>query len=66
MVRDFVEGYWNLFQSKFNILPLHIREQAIFRAYKCEPCLKNKSCLKCGCSTPALFYAPLKKDADGK
>lgn len=65
-IRDFVQGYWNLFHYKTDKLAQHIREQAVWRASKCPACLSNKSCYKCGCSTPALFYAPRKTDSDGK
>jgi hypothetical protein len=36
----------------------HIREQVMFRMDIANPeCKKAKSCIKCGCDTPQLFYA---------
>ena len=61
-----MQGYWNLFNKKYNTLAQHIKEQAVWRASKCPACLSNGSCSNCGCSTPALFYAPRKTDSDGK
>lgn len=37
-----------------------------YRAFLCNDCLINGKCLICGCSTPGLFYAPLKKDSRKK
>lgn len=34
-----------------------------YRAFLCNDCLQNGKCLVCGCSTPGMFYTPLKKDS---
>jgi hypothetical protein len=62
-VQNFIEGKWNKFKSHSNFLKLevHLREQALYRAVLCTPCLKNGSCFVCGCSTPDMFYASKKE-----
>lgn len=62
-VQNFVEGTYQYYRPN---TPSHIQEQAEYRAYLCHPCLINKSCLRCGCSTPAMFFAPHKIDSDHK
>lgn len=59
-VRNYVEG--NIFAALEKNLPDHISEQAMYRMALCLDCLKNGRCLKCGCKTPQLFYAPMKQD----
>ena len=41
-------------------------EQLIFRAEVCNPCLKNGSCFKCGCSMPSAMMTPQFECEDGK
>jgi len=63
--RNFIEG--NLYSILGNKLrPWYVTEQALFRAFKCYPCLKAGKCLRCGCSTPQMFFAKAKIDPDGK
>ncbi len=63
-VQNFIQGYKNLYLH--DTLPLHIQEQVQLRSYLCSPCLTNGKCLRCGCKTPAMFYAPEKRDEAGK
>lgn len=63
-IRNLVEGYYNHLNQEE--LPKHLKEQVLFRAYACKPCLDNGKCTKCGCKTPHMFYSPAKKDSDGK
>jgi hypothetical protein len=63
-IRDYVQGTYNYF-FKENI-EQYKKEQAFYRAFLCSSCLNNGSCFHCGCSTPALFFAPNKTDANNK
>ena len=67
-VRNFVEGSMLklLNDNSFMVLPIHFKEQVIYRAYLCQDCLSNSECLVCGCKTPAMFYSPHKEDSKGK
>ena len=66
-IRDFIQGNYNYIKdTHFNSLPLHIKEQAVFRMMMCVPCLKNGSCFECGCTTPNMFYSPNKVDSLGR
>ena len=42
-------------------LPLHIKEQILWRSIQAKPCTDNKECLYCGCSTEdlELYYADI-------
>lgn len=62
-IRDFVEAHIKLHQTK---LPPHEEEQVMYRAIQCADCTKNQKCLKCGCPTPQLYFAPNRVDAEGK
>ena len=62
-ISHLIEGTVRSKLAAFNHQPPHIKEQAEIRAAKCAPCLTNKSCLHCGCSTPSLFYATSRSDA---
>lgn len=61
-IRDFVQGNYYTLVYKLNSggIPQHIKEQAVYRAMLCSDCLKNRSCPKCGCRTPNMFFAPNK------
>ena len=67
-IKNFVQGTWNKFKqdSYFLSLPVHIQEQAIYRATLCIECYMSSECLVCGCTSPQLFYAPAKEDANEK
>ena len=39
------------------IMRHHIKAQIVKRKVSAKRCLDNGSCLACGCTTPALFYA---------
>lgn len=39
-------------------IPKHIREQYKYRLQNANPvCIKNKQCIGCGCTVPAVFLA---------
>lgn len=59
--QNFVQG--TTLHAVKDALPLHIEEQVALRAFLCSPCLENKSCDICHCSTPQMFYAPKKQDS---
>lgn len=61
-ILNFLSGYKNLALTKIKKSPPWMEEMVEYRAFLCKPCLDNGKCLYCGCSTPGLFYAPLKKD----
>lgn len=63
-IKYFFQGYFYLGLEKLKWLSLilkHRKEQFEFRKQrvtKIHPdCIKNKSCIHCGCATPALFLA---------
>lgn len=64
-IRDFIQGHFNYYLSKYDELPTWIQEQAEIRIKKTleksPECLENNACVKCGCSTPALHMAPSRK-----
>lgn len=62
-IRNYIQGTYYNFLNGHELTPTHIKEQAFYRASLCEDCLKQGSCPHCGCSTPALFFSPLKEDA---
>ncbi len=52
-----------------DIYAQHIVEQIMFRYLECEPCVKNGSCLHCGCSLKGSLnkMSDLQaEDSDGK
>lgn len=70
--RNFIEGNLNKLLSRYDKLPNHVMEQALYRAYLCYSCLKTGKCVYtdkqgrvrgCGCPTPNLFFAPKKVDS---
>ena len=63
-VRNFLEGYTNFVASK--LISKHHLEQYMYRSWLCRECLANGRCIKCGCATPAMFFAPKKKDSLNK
>lgn len=67
-IKNFVEGTTikMLNDMNFITLPIHFKEQVIYRAYLCQDCLSNGECLICHCSTPTMFYSPNKEDSNGK
>jgi hypothetical protein len=65
-INNFIQGYTNKVKSRFDLLDIHIKEQAMWRAFLCNECLDNGKCLICKCSTPAMFYAPGKVDSKGR
>lgn len=58
-VKNFVQGNVNYYITR----PDYVTEQATFRAYKCQPCLKAGKCLHCGCTTPQMFFSQSKVDS---
>ena len=66
-VINFVKGNWNYlqYQLKSNKIKQEVKEQALHRAMLCSPCLEEGKCKICGCSTPAMFFAPDKEDSLG-
>lgn len=63
-IRNFVQGNFRFLYHEHNAP--HINEQAEWRAFKCQDCLKAGKCRHCGCKTPNMFYAPNKIDSAGK
>jgi len=63
-MRDFVEGNYLFFNRPHNAP--HINEQAMWRAYHCQDCLKAGKCRHCGCKTPNMFFSPNKADSANK
>jgi len=59
-IRNAAEGYTNYYLR--SLTPLHIREQAVYRASLCTPCLKAQKCLHCGCPSQKVFLSPSRKD----
>lgn len=56
-VKSFFQGYARMFSDSFGILPLHKKEQVIWREQMAKACTDNKACLYCGCETPAKYYS---------
>ena len=73
-IKDIKEGWWNYIKSQISeTLSSEIKELAEKRIIICKSCLylkqsrKNKYiCCLCGCSFPAIVYAPKKRCPDGK
>lgn len=63
-IKAYISG--NNLHSRAQSLKPHEIEQVKFRAALCSDCLKAGKCRVCGCTTPQLFYARNKKDAEGK
>lgn len=62
-VMNFLSGYKNLALTKIRKAQPWIEEMVEYRAFLCNDCLNNGRCQVCRCSTPGMFYAPLKKDS---
>ena len=67
-VKNFIEGNINYLRqrSTFFKLPVHIQEQAVYRAMLCFDCLQLGRCKSCNCKTPESFYSPDNGDELGK
>lgn len=66
-VRNYLEGNAYYLLSFFkSTSPTHIKEQALYRAFLCDECLKKGKCVECGCKTPNMFFSPKKKDSKGR
>jgi hypothetical protein len=66
-IKNFIEGnYYALKDKLLGNIPIHIKEQAIYRAMLCIDCLEETKCKVCKCSTPNMFFSPNKKDSLGK
>jgi hypothetical protein len=67
-VRNFVEGNYMMWKDQLSNVGIqkHYKEQAIYRALLCRPCLDNGRCLICKCKTPNMFFSINKEDSDGK
>lgn len=63
-INNYIVGNVNYITQK--TLPQYQLEQVELRKYLCSPCLENGKCHMCGCKTPNMFYAPLKKDSNSK
>jgi hypothetical protein len=59
-IRDFISAHIKLNQAK---LEPHEEEQVMYRALQCPKCVEAGKCLHCGCSTPHIFFAPNRVDA---
>lgn len=66
-IRNFIQGNYYALKDMLgdNKIPTHIKEQAVYRALLCSKCLVKGSCEVCGCSTPNMFFSPLKTDPRG-
>ena len=73
-IKNIKDGWINLIRSKIpNHLPDVVKEMAQERINICQDCMhlkrsvKNRYiCCLCGCSFPAIVYAPKKRCPDGK
>lgn len=65
-IENFVVGNYYHLLSKWELEPIHVREQAIFRMSLCKDCLDNGYCTNCGCPTPNMFFSPNKEDPKHK
>lgn len=67
-IRDFVQGNYMMLKDSLTNKGIqeHYKEQAIYRAMLCKPCLLNGSCTVCKCKTPNMFFSFHKVDAGGK
>jgi hypothetical protein len=56
-VYQFLEGNIKMLGDKLDMLPIHIKEQVLFRSKKCEnDCMKLGYCVHCGCDVPGKLY----------
>jgi hypothetical protein len=64
-IRNFVEGNYMMLKDRLSQKGIHEhwKEQAIYRAMLCKPCLVNGKCTECGCKTPNLFFSSQKVDS---
>lgn len=62
---NFIAGNTSMYLNRENI-PLHVREQILYRALRCATCTYNGKCIHCGCPTPNMFFAPHKQDSERK
>lgn len=53
----YIQGYSRKLTESFGLLPEYKQEQVVWRTTQAQECLKNGSCLFCGCTTPAKFYS---------
>jgi hypothetical protein len=67
-VRDFIEGNYMMWKDQLRNsgIAKHYKEQAIYRALLCRPCLVNGRCVECGCKTPNMFFSINKEDSQKK
>lgn len=70
-VMNFFQGNAYYYIAKYkgsNNIPVHVLEQALYRAYKCPECLIEKKCTSgvCSCVTPHMFFATEKEDGRGR
>jgi hypothetical protein len=53
----FFEGNLKLFGDYIHLLPLHEKEQVLYRSEICkEDCIRDGYCKYCGCSVPGKLY----------
>jgi hypothetical protein len=66
-IKHFIEGNYMMWKDQLTNTGIakHYKEQAIYRALLCKPCLENGSCTECGCKTPNMFFSITKEDALG-
>ena len=67
-VRDFIQGNYMMWKDQLTSTGIakHYKEQALYRALLCRPCLINGKCLICNCKTPNMFFSINKVDSDNK
>ena len=64
-IKQFLQGNLRWFGDYFNLLPLHLKEQVLYRASICKECVHYRKCKYCGCDLPGKFYVD-KSCNDGK
>ena len=53
----FIEGNIKMLGDQFDLLPLHQREQVLYRSQICkDECMVLGYCVECGCSVPGKLY----------
>ena len=53
----FIEGNIKMLGDTFHLLPLHEKEQVIWRSQICsDDCMKLGYCIYCGCDVPGKLY----------
>lgn len=67
-IRDFVGGNYLMWKDQLTNkgIPYYVKEQALYRAILCRPCLVKGKCLICECRTPNMFFSKNKVDSGGK